>query len=395
MQTSTPRSMDEFRHTPLIPDQVSPPATSPISSASGMSDTSGVSIQLGRTNVSDPLDKIKLTPDKPISTSIEETRLAKGARDLSAGIKKSNSLPNLSWDNIENALFTSYPTRNRENIIRPRPRAHSISGVGDVDFSQWTDDDFEPNSERSSKTGMGEHVVQRRPGDKKSLSELEEHLSESNKSTRGAEQGSPGSNKISPGVDKELYESNKVAPVVMQESPESNNTINGGARTMEIVTPTHRSLSNGILGASPLLKSMKRVLRISPSTPIGLARKLQLRSQGQDIKPITFGEDVEMTDLEFCRHQANDLGSYIARPEPSPVADRKIIKGFRRRLLSVGGGCMNSDVRQNPIAGMKQAEDSEFDKTRSRSMSMGHSNDRGLVEGDNEETTGVEHERLG
>ena len=86
-------------------------------------------------------------------------RLAKGARDLSAGYKKSNSVPNLSWDNIENTLFSKYPTRNKENILRQRPKSHSINGLGDVDCSQWTNDDFKTNSRQSNNTELSQAAV--------------------------------------------------------------------------------------------------------------------------------------------------------------------------------------------------------------------------------------------
>ena len=49
---------------------------------------------------------------------------------------------------------------------------------------------------------------------------------------------------------------------------------------------------------SPVLKSVKRNLAISPSTPLGLPRKLVFRELNQEISQISFGEDIEMLDLE-------------------------------------------------------------------------------------------------
>lgn len=124
MQTSTPRSMGDYRNTQLIEDEGL--LTSPIVNTSDFSndrvEATLSSSHKKRTNVSDTLDKTKLTPDKPLSDSKEELKLARGARDLSRGHKKSSSLPNLSWDNIENSLFKPYPTRERNHLVGLRQR---------------------------------------------------------------------------------------------------------------------------------------------------------------------------------------------------------------------------------------------------------------------------------
>ena len=58
------------------------------------------------------MDKNRITPVKILSESVEEKNLAGGASDLSRAAKRSNSMPNLSWDNVDNCLFKKYPTRN-------------------------------------------------------------------------------------------------------------------------------------------------------------------------------------------------------------------------------------------------------------------------------------------
>ena len=147
------------------------------------------------------------------------------------------------------------------------------------------------------------------------------------------------SNKIETEFDKNTIQSNKNAPESIRNvngSLVNNNcwpltgaTINNDAS--DILTPRNKLNRGGILCASPLLKSVKRALRLSPSTPVGLSRKLQLCYRGQEIKPITFGEDVEMTDL--------DLPYKSPEPEPKPdeiksdqTKGRRFVKGLRRKL---------------------------------------------------------------
>ena len=157
MQTSTPRSMSGYRD--KIPDEISPSSTSPISNKSEESDNNELVVsptQVKCTNISDPLDLTKLTPDKPVSISTEEKRLAKGARDLGAGNRSAMSLPDLSWENIENSFFNKCPTRKRENIIRPEPRVYSMSGLEDIDCSQWSNEDF--NEDFKTRSGVSDNI---------------------------------------------------------------------------------------------------------------------------------------------------------------------------------------------------------------------------------------------
>ena len=99
----------------------------------------------------------------------------------------------------------------------------------------------------------------------------------------------------------------------------------------ETETPTQGPVGNGILGASPLLRSAKRALRLSPTTPVGLARKLQLCNQGQSIEQITFEEDVEMINLDHQREDS-DLISIGYTQKQDQKSNKKIIRGMRRRL---------------------------------------------------------------
>lgn len=64
------------------------------------------------------------------------------------------------------------------------------------------------------------------------------------------------------------------------------------------LTPRITPTVIGMVGASPALRSAKRALRLSPSTPVGLSRILQLCEQGQEVKQINFGDDVERIDLD-------------------------------------------------------------------------------------------------
>ena len=59
--------------------------------------------------------------------------------DLSNAAKKSTSMPNLSWDNIENSMFKPYQTRNRLHVNRAR----SVS----IDYTEWSNDDFPAETE--------------------------------------------------------------------------------------------------------------------------------------------------------------------------------------------------------------------------------------------------------
>ena len=47
-----------------------------------------------------------------------------------------------------------------------------------------------------------------------------------------------------------------------------------------------------------MLRKTKRILNISPSTPVGLQRKVQNLEAKEDPCVITYGEDIEMTDVE-------------------------------------------------------------------------------------------------
>ena len=104
MNSSTPNNRKLYREQQIIPVE-----TSPILEVQGelinASTSWDGSETRGRTNLSDELDKNRITPIKILTESNEERNLAGGARDLSLADKKSTSMPNLSWENIENNLF--------------------------------------------------------------------------------------------------------------------------------------------------------------------------------------------------------------------------------------------------------------------------------------------------
>ena len=93
MNTSTPKQAWTYRATEAIPDETSPIVND------NKNDTRN------RTDLSGGMASNKLTPIKPLSESSENRNLAGGAKDLSGANKKSMSLPNLSWDTIDNCLF--------------------------------------------------------------------------------------------------------------------------------------------------------------------------------------------------------------------------------------------------------------------------------------------------
>ena len=82
--------------------------------------------------------------------------------------------------------------------------------------------------------------------------------------------------------------------------------------------------------ASPILKPTKRSLVISPSTPVGLVRKYTFDGGEKEMKVLTFGEDVDMVDLE------------VKDPRPEPdikrMSGRKVTKGLRRKHLGLDLG---------------------------------------------------------
>ena len=92
---------------------------------------------------------------------------------------------------------------------------------------------------------------------------------------------------------------------------------------------------------SPALRSAKRSLKLSPSTPVGLTRKIPNVCNKSSIKTITLEEDVEMEDLEFG----------IVKPEPVEISEtvgsgRKFIRGLRRRLIDASTSSEPSKVAQ-------------------------------------------------
>ena len=70
------------------------------------------------------------------------------------------------------------------------------------------------------------------------------------------------------------------------------------------------SNNNKTLDGSPELRSVKRSLNISPSTPVGMARKYKIYGTNQNVQYIIFSEDVEMMDLiKHDNDQASDMNT--------------------------------------------------------------------------------------
>ena len=311
MDTSTPTHVDGYRSMQLIPD-VESPIDRGVNQESTTEDTTGGEVDpKSPTHLSGHMDQNKLTPVKLLSESAEERRLAGGASDLSKGFRRSNSLPNLSWENINNSLFNPYPTRNKLYIVGNR--RHSMSDV-EIDYSRWSNRDFTDSvvgTDQSELVQLGgtESNELMQPGD-----------TESNKSMQ-AEQIT----EMRDTDDKlEASESNKLMQV--EQITEMRTTDDKlEASVVEI---------NDVNG-SPILRNVKRGLNISPSTPLGLPRKQLFQGGKQETKSITFGEDVEM--LELGENQTGNGTTECSQEQGTPV-NRRISKGLRRKHLDLDLG---------------------------------------------------------
>ena len=113
-----------------------------------------------KTNLSGGLDNTKLTPAKVLTESAEERKLAGGVKDLSRTLKKSSSMPNLTWESIDNCLFSNYQSRREEHIVRNRRISCEIDNIN---YNDWSSGDFseEPVTEhwRNLKNWNKESVI--------------------------------------------------------------------------------------------------------------------------------------------------------------------------------------------------------------------------------------------
>ena len=359
VNTSTPTQWGSYRESQLIPDD-----TSPILLEQAVKDTSddetGVIESVNRTEVSGNLDKNKLTPDKLLSESKEDQNIAGGARDLSNAAKKSTSMPNLSWDNIENSMFKPYQTRNKLHVNRAR----SVS----IDYTEWSNDDFPAETElvqveivdaesdkmadTNAQTGTeSEKVIVDDFSIKPELSLAVEVDAESNKRLHKNALISSESEKVIkleeeltigdtvrlPGnenTENQCWKLNKIDSNVETESDkvfgvdEDLHCDDRRANGRKIITPNR----SGSVCGSPKLRQNKRVLNVSPSTPIGLPRKHLFRETQDQLNSITFSEDVDMVDISVKETITCSKPDFISGicSTPNTPDDRKIIKGFRR-----------------------------------------------------------------
>ena len=137
METSTPTNIGAYRNNQLIPDEDSPIY---IGSPGLMSNTDDTVDQKSPTRLSLEVDQSKLTPLKQLTSSEEDKKLAGGAFDLSGARRQSRSLPNLSWENIDNCIFKPYPTRDKQHIARNR--RHSLVDMEGIDVDGWSSGEF-------------------------------------------------------------------------------------------------------------------------------------------------------------------------------------------------------------------------------------------------------------
>ena len=299
MNTSTPKQTWNYRVSEPIPDEASPilgdveegnnSRASPTTITTGTS-AANTSQQRG-TNLSTEMDTANITPSKILKESTEERKLAGGARDLSRTYKGSTSMPNLSWENIDNCLFSHYNSRREEHVVRKRRVSLELDMLN---FHEWSNKDF--SSEAStSKDSVGRDIE----NTKRELRE-ETTGNESNKLAI-VEQGGT--------VEREEVhaagaESNKIAIVEQGSTVERDEVHAAGAESNNSMDTTGAESNNSVAtehitpDGSPALRTAKRTLVMSSSTPIGLQRKQQATEQDMKCEIITFEQNIEMTDLE-------------------------------------------------------------------------------------------------
>ena len=141
METSTTTHVGGYRMVELISgddstlDSLGTPGNSDISSDT-TNDMTGGTKKKSPTQVSNNMDGTKINPDKVLSGSDIEQKLAGGAGESSGALRRSNSLPNLTWETIENSLFETYPSRDKQHIVRKH------CSMGDINISAWSNKDF-------------------------------------------------------------------------------------------------------------------------------------------------------------------------------------------------------------------------------------------------------------
>ena len=142
-------------------------------------------------------------------------------------------------------------------------------------------------------------------------------------------------------------------------------------------------LSGATAGESCITGKFKRILSVSPSTPIGLPRKHLFQDCSPDLREITFGEDVEMVDLEQLDQKKletvvkptstlNNIGDNLARI--------KVVG--RRRIATIDTTCGRDNKSEQPVevdAGPGEVEHCTSAHTVSPSMESK----------DNEKTLGI------
>ena len=115
-------------------------------------------------------------------------------------------------------------------------------------------------------------------------------------------------------------------------------TEQAGENNKETCSAEHIGGGKNIIGncqiptnaGSPILRKTKRRLKLSPSTPVGLSRKLQNADNKLEVGPLTLEEDVEMVDLDLNGSPAEtntDMNDF------QPASERKFKRGLRRKLV--------------------------------------------------------------
>ena len=144
--------------------------------------------------------------------------------------------------------------------------------------------------------------------------------------------------------DKIATESNKLVTELKQMSEASDKKVDHECESNKSVTKSNKlvteSNNNKTLDGSPELRSVKRSLNISPSTPVGMARKHILYGTNRNVQYITFSEDVEMMDLNI-HDQASGMNEHEQVVEPTPVGHRKIVRAGRMKTVAGSYGALS------------------------------------------------------
>ena len=127
--------------------------------------------------------------------------------------------------------------------------------------------------------------------------------------------------------------------------PDGGGVMSDKVETVPVTPVACAVTSDQMPAVTPMVISVKRELNLSPSTPVGLPRKLLFKSVENNINAITHQEDIEMADLECCQPRKDCDTEYTGNTggvTNKETPGRRELKGLRRmrslnlRALTVG-----------------------------------------------------------